>query len=240
MTIDKKSQQSGQQSLPRRAFISLTRVPFSAVIGFVSAAAVALLAAYWGGKYAIAEQRAMHVEHAAALKEVIRVEAVQNLKNLTKSTMNLRTIQKSLKTYVEGDGPAPPIGPGYLRVATVGLRLQLESPSAFYIPHGVVAMYGSIYGRLTVYEEVRRDLNADVIAYAAAFTSAEKRRIAATLFFRIEQQLDLAEALVSQEGGLSVFLACLDQFSMGADECNYTPSGTSDAVGTIRPPQPER
>ena len=237
MTNNNESEHSGRGSMARGALISLPKVPLSTVCAFVSAVAVAFLGAYLGSKYAISEQRAVHNEHVAVLKEVIRFEAAQNLRTLKKSTVNLRRIETALEAFIAGDASAPPIGPGYIGLATVGLRLQLESPNAYYIPHGLVGIYGLIYGRLTGYEEVRRNLDAAVIGYAAALTSAEKRRAAVDLLIRIGQQLELSEALVSQEGGLPVFLVCLDQFSAGADVCDYTLMDTSEAVSN---PQPVR
>lgn len=235
MTNDRNSGHSGQVSTVRRVSISLPRLLLSALIGFISAAVVAFLGAYWGAKYAVSEQQTLHTKHAAALKEVIRFEAARNLNTLKKSTVNLRAIQTSLETYIEGDGPAPSARPGYLGLTTVGLRLQLESPSVSYLPPGLVGVYGHLHSRISGYRDVHRGLNAAAISYAAALTSAEQKRAAADLFIRIGQQLQVSEALVSQESGLLVFLACLDQFSEGADECEYKLNDTSDAPGVMRP-----
>ena len=230
MKNNKESEHPGQGSMARRGFIFLQKVLSSPAWGVVFAVVVAFLGAYWGAYYAIQEQQALHQEQAAALREVIRFEAEQNLKTLTKSTVNLRGAEEALEAFVKGDAPEPPIGPGYIGLATVGLRLHLESPTAYYIPPGLVGVYGLIYGRLTRYEEVRRDLDAAVIRYAAALTATEQRRAAANLLIRMRQQLEVSEALV-QEKGLPVLLYCLDQFSAGADVCDYTLMETSEADG---------
>ena len=200
---------------------------YSAVFGFVSAGVIAFASAYWGSKYAISEQRALHSEHAAAVREVIRFEAAQNLRTLKKSTMNLRRFEAAVEAFLAGDGPAPPMGPGYIGLATAGLRLQVESPNTYYTPHGLVGVYGLIYGRLTDHEGVWRDLQAAVVGYAAALTLEEKRRGAANVLIRIKHLLKVSEALVAQEGGLPVLLLCLDQFSAGAGVCEYTLMDTS-------------
>jgi len=199
----------------------LRKVPISTVVGFVSAITVAFLSAQWGARHAISEERELHRQYAADLVEVIRFEAIQNLNTLTKSTVNLRAIESDLEAFVAGDAPAPPIGPGYLGLATVGLRLQLEGPSAYYVPHGLVMVYGLVYGRLARFEKLQQALDDASIEYAVALTSAEQRRAAADLLIRIRHQLHISDALVDPNG-LPTFLQCLDQFSAGAEVCEYT------------------
>ena len=88
MTNNKRSEDSRYGSMGRRRLASLPKVPLSTVGTIVSRVIVALFSAYMGSKYAISDQRALHQEHAAALREVIRFEATQNIKTLKKSTVN--------------------------------------------------------------------------------------------------------------------------------------------------------
>ena len=91
--------------------------------------------------------------------------------------------------------PAPPIGPGYSGLAMVGQRLQLDSKSAVYIPHGPVGVYGLTYRRLIRYEKVWRNLDAAVIENAAALAPADRRWAAADLPIRTRQQVEISEPL---------------------------------------------
>ena len=231
MTNNVEGEGLDQESRAGRAFTWRSRVQWSTVCGFIFAVVVAFLSAYWGSKYAISEQRSLYNEHAAALKEVIRFEAAQNLKTLRKSMENLREFEKGMEDFVAGNATAPPLGPGYIGLATTGLRLHLESPNAYYIPHELVGIFGLLYGRMTHYKEVRTNLDAAAVGYAAALTPAEKRRAGANLLIRIRHQLKLSEDLVNERMGLPVFLRCLDQFSDGADVCEFKARDSSEARG---------
>ena len=219
MPNNSETEQPDQRSKLPSAFAYLSKLPSSRVLRFIPTVLIALLSAWLGAKYAVSEQRALHEEHAAALRGVIRFEAAQNLRTLEKSTVNLRGAEASLKAFLAGNATAPHIGPGYIGLATVGLRLHLESPNAYYIPHGLVAIYGLIYGRLARHEEIQRSLDAAVIGYATALTPADRRRSAAVLLVRIGQQLDVSEALIDPRLGLRGFMNCLDEFSSGAEYC---------------------
>lgn len=237
MTNESDSGNPGQPSPARKLWNSLARVLLPALPGLVVAVVGAHLGAYWGAKHAVSEQRAVQTEHAAALTEVIRFEADQNLKTLKTSTANLRTVQASLEAFLAGNEPAPDVRLWYLALGTVGLRRQMESPNIAYVPPGLVGIYGIMHGQLARYQDIQRDLNAAAVGYAAALTSAEQRRAAADMFFRIGQQLDVTTPLVSNEGILPVFLACLDQFAGGAGECEYKVSdlSPSDERGPTQP-----
>ena len=198
---------------------------------------VAFLSAWGASKFTISGQQELYKEHAAALKDVIRFEVAQNLGTLERSTVKLRGVASDLEAFIAGNAPAPTVGPGYIGIATVGLRMHLESPNAYYIPSGLVNVYSHIYDRLTRWEEVQRDLDTAVIRYATAFNSLEKKTAALDLLFTIRHQLGISEALISKQNGLAVFLRCLDQFSAGEDVCEFKFDEMLEADGHTKPPQ---
>ena len=200
---------------------SIGKVRVSSIGRDVFALGLVVLSAYLASLYTISGQRELYKEHAANLQEVIRFEAAQNFTTLERSTVKLRGIASDLRAFIAGEAAAPTVGPGYLGLATVGLRMHLESPNAYYIPHGLVTAYTMVYERLTRHGEVQRGLDTAAIRYAAALTPREKQTAAVALLITIEHQLTISGALISQEGGLQVLLKCLDQFSAGEEICEY-------------------
>ena len=217
--------------------MSNPKVAVSTVWRDIFALGMVVLSAYLASEYTVRGQRTLDKEHAAALQQVIRFEAAQNLRTLERSTMNLRGIASDLEVFIAGEAPAPTVGPGYLGLGTVGLRMHLESPSAYYIPHGLLVIYAFIYDRLARHEEVQRALDTAAIRYATALTPQEKQSAAVDLLTMIKHQLEIGEPLILQEGGLPVLLKCLDQFSAGEDVCEYTLGEILGADGQTQPPR---
>ena len=223
MMDNNDNEYSGEETMARRVFSSLAAGLITNGIAFLSGAGVALFSAYWGSNFEFGRTRTLHEEHASVLQEIIRFEAAHNLTALKKSTANLQSAETTLEALLNGDVPAPPIGPGYTGLGKTGLRLHLESPNAYYIPHGLVAIFGLIFERLTRHEQIQRDLDQAVIHYAAArLTATDPRNEAADLLFNIRHQLEVSEVLVDGEGSLPVFLESLDQFAAGKEVCEYS------------------
>ena len=129
----------------------------------------------------IASQRATVAAQQAALRELIRVELAQNARSLSRSSSNLRSAASELENFLSDDSPAPPLAAGYLGLATVGLRTQLEDPSVFRADHRILALYSIVYGRLVRFMEVQRTLDAAAIQYRAALNPEDRLRAAAHL-----------------------------------------------------------
>ena len=185
----------------------------------------------------IASQRATVATQQAALRELIRVELAQNARSLSRSSANLRSAASELENFLSDDSPAPPLAAGYLGLATVGLRTQLEDPSVFNADHRILALYSIVYGRLVRFMEVQRTLDAAAIQYRAALNPEDRRRAAAHLNAVIRYQLSISNALTSEGGGLLTLLQCMDQFSEGEEECEYVPGAVdpTDVLGDDRP-----
>ena len=175
-----------------------------------------------------AYQRVTVDAQQTALRELIRFELAQNARSLTTSSANLREADSDLERFLSGDSPAPSLAAGYLGLATVGLRTQLEDPSVFHADYRILALYSFVYGRLVRLAEVQRTLDAAAVQYRAALNLEDRRRAAAHLLAVIRYQLNISDALTSDRG-LPVLLQCMDQFSAGQDECEYAPGAVEQA-----------
>ena len=190
----------------------------------LSAFLSAFLGAYLGSYFTIQDQRELYKDHAAALQKVIRREAGLNLRTLRKSHTNLRGIETKLEAFIAGKGSAPSVGPGYLGLGIAGLRMQLESPSAYYVPDGLLVIYALVYDRLVRVNEAKRILDTAVMRYASAMAAREKQRAGKELLAAIRHHLAASEAL-TEEAGLPVLLKCLRQFSTGKEVCEMATDG---------------
>lgn len=176
----------------------------------------ALLAIACGSAYqcATAEVR------QAALRELIRFELEQNVSLLSSNSASLRRAASALERFLSGDSPAPTLPVGYPGLATLGLRTQLEDPNVFQADHRILALYSAVHRRLVRLAEVQRTLDAAAMEYRAALNPEDRRRAAAYLLAVIRHQLDASYGLMSRQG-LTVLLACIEQFSAGQDVCTY-------------------
>ena len=156
----------------------------------------------------------------AALRELIRFELEQNVSLLSSNSASLRKAASALERFLSGDSPAPTLPVGYPGLATLGLRTQLEDPNVFQADHRILALYSAVHRRLVRLAEVQRTLDAAAMEYRAALNPEDRRRAAAYLLAVIRHQLDASYGLMSRQG-LTVLLACIEQFSAGQDECTY-------------------
>ena len=92
----------------------------------------------------------------------------------------------------------------------------------YYADHRILGLYTLVHGRLARFEEVQRTLDAAAVQYYSAMGLEEKRHIAANLVAIIRHQLEIGDALISEESGLLTLRACLDQFSVGENICEFT------------------
>ena len=191
---------------------------------------VAILGALLAIAVGAANQRLTVEAQQDTLRELIRFELAQNARSLSRSAANLRMAASDLERFLAGDSPAPALAAGYLGLATVGLRTQLANPSVYHADHRILALYSFVYGRLVRFTEVQRTLDAAAIQYRAALNLQDTRRAAAHLMAVIRYQLNISDALTSEDRGLLALLQCMDQFSAGKDECEHLPDAVEPAV----------
>ena len=195
---------------------------------------VAYLGAHWGAEQAISSQQRQAEEHVDHLRELIRFEVAHNARVLRSSAPVLQGAASELVAYIQGESPAPDLSPGYTGLATVGLRAHLGGPFLIYADHRILAAYSLAHDRLVQHRENQVVLDDAAAQYASALYAEEKRRAAAALLTAINFQLLISGPLISM---LPVLHACMDQFSAGENECEYTDTDLLSAFDQGEPEQ---
>ena len=186
-----------------------------------------VLSAYLASEYTVRGQRAAGLAQAVALQEVIRFEGYQNIYAIERAVSDTEKAVLELQAFIKGQADAPPIRPSHMVLATIGLRTQLESPSAHLVDHRLLAAYALVYGRMVRYEETQLTVEARADQYASIQNVQEKREAAEHLITALVHQREVGAPL---QESLPEFLTCLETFASGEEICE--PSGIRGHLDT--------